>query len=451
MPPSLPSAPFTASYHPARGFLLRRAIYLLLAFDLWLVMIEHGGRYGAGNFNVAHFAWVDRLVGVPSPALYVGLLIFTGLLALGFALLRVGTLERLGLAVLYTASWVISLHDSYQHHYLLSWLLLWCAFIPEPALSELCARPAPDEAQQVGARPAVGLTLTAFTCAIVYAFTALSKSSPEWRSGAVLSRLSQPSSTRPDGGPLAALARASAELLSVPPPQILAWLSWSLIALQLVVALGYACSPGRDVSSGRVRNVLSSAGLCAAFSFHLGAEITGIFEIGWFSYYMLWIALVLLSPVSWVAALGRALATLCARLASATPVRGASRAHALTLGLVLACLFVSCGLRLDLPGAPAACTLGGLAFLVALYRAHRAGAADVLAQWALAGVVACVCLWGSITLTPVRFDFYRRWAGELSRLGELDTALALYRKAEAYAPPGASRAKQIEALERRLK
>ncbi|MFT3923534.1 MAG: hypothetical protein QM778_13455 [Myxococcales bacterium] len=436
-------APFVALYHPARAFLLRRGLYLLLAFDAWLVMLEHGGRYGAGDFNVAHFSWLDALVGVPSPALYVGLLICAGLLSLILTFVRASRPARLLLAGLYTFSWAISLHDSYQHHYLLSWLLLWAAFVPEPASHELVEdQPAPVRA--------VGLTLTAFSCAIVYSFTAVSKSSPEWRSGAVLARLI-PAGKEGAQNPVAQLRDWASSLLEMPAQRILAWFSLSLLVLQLVVALAYAVSPGRDQAGVRgPRAWICGVGLAAAVAFHLGTELTGVFEIGWFSYYMLWVSCVLLAPSAWLAWPTRRLARALLPLGRLLVDENGPAAPWWLYAVALSGLMLACGVGLDLPGAIVACGATSLWLVAVLAGRHVRSEAGAPERWALSAVVACASLWCALTLTPVRFDFYRRWAGEISRLGQTAQALTLYRKAEKYAPPGASRARQIEFLERQL-
>jgi hypothetical protein len=180
----------------------------------------------------------------------------------------------------------------------------------------------------------------------------------------------------------------------------------------------------------------------------VGAEVARIFEIGWFSYYMLWIALVLLSPVSWVASFAKALARLLEPLDRMLSEERPTFGRVLSFGLALLFLYAACGVGLDLPGALAACGIACLGVLAALFRAYRQQLPGAIEQRTLAGVIACASLWGAISLSSVRFDFYRRWAGETSRLGEIDQAITLYRKAEAYAPPGASRARQIEQLER---
>src|SRR5690606_28156004 len=62
-----------------RPYLILKCTLLVVAFDVWLTRISHGGRYGAGGFNVAHFAWLDAIQPEVSPALYVGVCTLTGL------------------------------------------------------------------------------------------------------------------------------------------------------------------------------------------------------------------------------------------------------------------------------------------------------------------------------------------------------------------------------------
>ncbi len=120
----------------ARPYLLLRLTLVLLAFDCFLDLVPHGGRYGVGNFNVAHFHWMDAVLPTPSPALYLGTLIVSGVLALAMALRP----YRPGLAVLfgaYTYAWSMSMLDSYQHHYLISLLLFSCIFLPLPTAAQV--------------------------------------------------------------------------------------------------------------------------------------------------------------------------------------------------------------------------------------------------------------------------------------------------------------------------
>jgi hypothetical protein len=59
-------------------------------------------------------------------------------------------------------------------------------------------------------------------------------------------------------------------------------------------------------------------------------------------------------------------------------------------------------------------------------------------------------LWLALTQTSVPFDYYRRTAGELYRMGQVEHALSLYQQAERYAPAGESRAARIRELQREL-
>jgi hypothetical protein len=131
---------FYAPHGAARSFLFAKVFPLMLALDTWLLMIGHAGRYGVAGFNVAHFAWLDALLPMPQAGFYVGVLVLTGLLALVVALTGVRRSTGLLLFALYTLSWSMSMLDSYQHHYLLSVLLLCLAFFPSTSAEELHAQ-----------------------------------------------------------------------------------------------------------------------------------------------------------------------------------------------------------------------------------------------------------------------------------------------------------------------
>jgi hypothetical protein len=127
-----------------RPWLLLRGLLVLLALDCVIDLVPHGARYGASGFNVAHFAWLDVIAPMPTAALYVGLLFACALLALTQALAGPSRLGLATLAVLYTYAWAASLLDAYQHHYLISLLLLSAVFFPLDPLASLEARaPAP--------------------------------------------------------------------------------------------------------------------------------------------------------------------------------------------------------------------------------------------------------------------------------------------------------------------
>lgn len=426
------------TYHPARAYLLLRGLYLLLVADVWLGMIQHGGRYGIGGFNVAHFALLDRVVPLPTPTLYVGLLIACGLLALLLALGRAPRALRLVLAGLYTLSWMLSMHDSYQHHYLLSWLLLWCAALPEPSA-----------AQGVEGLPARGwgLPMTAVSCAIVYTFTGISKTEAIWRSGYVLRALTH---TRPPGDPSPGKFDAARDLLlglGLSESTIWSAFSLSTITLQWVVAVGYLAAPARDERPSRWRAALTTLGLIGAVSFHAVAELFQVFEIGLFSYYMLGIALVLLGPARPLVHLVRPVAGISRASARMLDAVQSGSLGGVLIALVVCVLLALVGLTIPLPGAPYA--TAGVALLAIVWillvvrRSSLCDARRIAAHVAL----ATFAVWLSLTRTSVPFDYYRRTAGELQRMGRLEQALATYRIAERYAPEGSSRESKIRALE----
>lgn len=438
--------PFEAAYHPARAYALQKALYGLLGFDVALTMISHAGRYGMAGFNVAHFAWLDGLFPVPTAAAYVSLLTLTGLCSLLLVLFRMARPLKLLVFGLYTFAWLWSLLDSYQHHYLLSWLLLWAAFAPEVSA---------EQARTTGA-PLVrgaGVPMTAITCAIVYAFTGVAKSEPDFRAGYVLERLSR---SRPVGSSHPGVLDPMRDLLmstfGLDLRTAWTWLACSLIALQWTIAVGYLASIPRDEGKSRVATWLSGLAGLGALSFHAFAEVTGMFDIGWFSYYMLAVAFALLAPAAWVAAAVSAWAAPWSWLSERLKIAHAVPTSVLVGALVLTFFcFVGLGRLIGLPGAGAASLV--FASLVLAWGAQllRAGLAS-----AAAGLLACALasgasFWLALTQSDVRFDYYRRTGGELLTLGELPSALAAYRQAERYAPPGKSRVKSIERIERMLR
>ena len=56
-----------------------------------------------------------------------------------------------------------------------------------------------------------------------------------------------------------------------------------------------------------------------------------------------------------------------------------------------------------------------------------------------------------VTLSPIRFDYYRYAAGDYRRRGDYQTALTLYEKANRYAPEGEDRKERIQEMRRKVK
>ena len=148
----------------ARPYFLLRIVLCVLAFDAWINWMPRGARYGVGNFNVAHFPWLDSFV--PAPGFYMGLLAFTSVLALSQAFYRPNRIALLLVAAGYSFAWACSLLDSAPFHYLLSLYLTCFVFFPLAGSDETFGAEEPEVAS------AWGYVLFCVTTAIVYFYAA---------------------------------------------------------------------------------------------------------------------------------------------------------------------------------------------------------------------------------------------------------------------------------------
>ncbi len=460
-----------------RSIWLSRVVLLLLAFDVWLNNVSHAGRYGAGGFNVAHFAWMDAWLPMPSAALYSSVSLLTGVLAL-FVALRGGGRAMLGLiCLLYTYSWSMSMLDSYQHHVLLSWILLCLVFLPEGALATFSEKkltqpsppqggwalwrrwsgetdegacfsmmpldtPPPKRQEGVIKGQAWGVVLLVLIAAVVYAFTAVNKSEGGWEAN--LRALFSGS---------AAFRGFRSALQSIPDGVFWAGMTVASIGVQLQVALGYVLVPLGD----RVRPRLSRwgwvvrgllfLGILAAVGFHASVEGLMRLDIGWFSYYMIALAFVAMAPAGLLEGLARLWVGL--RRAFSPKIGEIPRSVCAIWTVVVGALAFGILHSLDLPGDRWVGwgTLGAIVlFAMPAWRKNKVMLRDVLAL----GIVF-VCLWATVNASSVRYDLYRMWGGDLYRRGEYKASLSIYRKGERYAPAGQSRAKKIRQIERILR
>lgn len=518
-----------------RPYLLLKGTLLLLAFDMWLTRASHAGRYGAGGFNVAHFPWLDAAQPPVSPPFYVGACVLTG--ALCFAIVFAHRPPRwlLGLTfVVHTWSWAMSMLDSYQHHYLLSIVLLCLAFFPQLSADEALEVDAPDEDEKKkkkksrkgkrktkGAKPepedttsqlgwvkaphphvsAWAYTLFCMSTAVVYAYTAFSKTDPEWLSGAAFRRVIRyPAGDHPPMDDPVGLFRALLEPLGFTGETFWYAMGHSVVLVQIVCMAGYLLAPWRDRSSRIVTHVFFGVSMLTALSFHFGAEDLGL-EIGWFSYYMILYALVCMLPAPVLVALGRAVfrpmsgesgsMVLVIRLllggaaaglamwldsgilwgvagliAFAAPLRYLSRArwvkrfadlevnvtHGVAATAALA--LVAVGWSADLPGAweatVVAAVLGGAVVVYVLVSQRDPRSLYGAAVGTLLGAIALLV---SVGASEVRWDYWRNVGGDHRRRGEVEEAYVAYVKANRYAPEGEDRLERQqemrEILERR--
>mgnify|MGYP001261613412 CR=1 FL=1 len=418
-----------------RVWLMTRATVLMLALDAWLLMIERGGRYGAGDFNVAHFAWLDVIQPVPTAAFYVGLILTCGVLSMMIAL---GALGRVGLGLLtltYTYGWAMSQLDSYQHHVFISWVLFCLCGAPALKTREVLTSP--------GVVSAWGYRLLAAVTAILYVFTGISKTEPEWLSGAVLKRIN---SADGDLEPF----RRFFEGLGVEQETFWTLGGHSVVAVQWIIAamwlsvLVWGEGGNRRIRVGRLFGVLT------AVSFHIGAEILGL-RIGWFSGYMLAMTLIAFTPKSWIEHLAKGVARVLRAPLQAIDVADGSPRTLLWLSLSAlgALSLVIVGYDLDLPGTEvASLTWAGVTILALLWRLrHRLP----LRHFAFAIAFTAATLSTTIDQGRARYDFYRFVGGDATRRHQLNDALVAYGRANTYAPKDGGRWKKVEKVKTLLR
>lgn len=491
-----------------RAWLFAKTALLLFAVDVFAEHLRPAWRYGTAGFNVAHFPLLE-LLPAPTTALYVGVMVAVGLGAFVAALSpRPPRALLVAIAVAYLWSWSSSMHDSYQHHYLLSLFLLAFACFPLVSSRDLFGVPAdlatpaapvaraePPAAPRAkagkkgrAARTAIeaheraptparrsladalphgivplasswGMVIVWVTAAIVYSYTAVSKAELEWRSGEALRNITRDGATIP--GAVDLFAR-----FGIAGDDLWPFLGHSVIALQIACALGFATAPLRDRARGTARVVLEAVAIAAlllALSFHLGAEYMGL-QIGWFSWYMILLALATFVPARWLS-LAVLYLTWPARELAQQAKASPSPVAAAVLALIAGALMLPVGLDLDLPGALPACVLVGVALMAAAIFAQvrRVFVAEIRAA-AIALIVAAAIVPTSLRRLggdeeigrdgrpephyDVRYDYWRFAGGDFRRRGEWAAALDAYQHAARHAPEADTR-EERERLERR--
>jgi hypothetical protein len=429
---------FHASYGAARPYLFSKVFFLLLALDTWMLMIGHAGRYGVLGFNVAHFNWLDALQPVPSPGVYIGVLLLTGLLSLHLFFTGLSTIPALLLCTLYTYSWSMSMLDSYQHHYFVSLVLLCIAFFPRVGGAELHPADAAASRSPLKAR-GFGFPLLGVLVAIVYVYTAIAKMDAAWVDGHTIYKIG--SAREGFAGLVAYLGRFGIEEER----------AWSLIATfvipqELFMGVGYLVAVTRDRSDHWAVRLVCALAFLLALTLHVGAENMGL-KIGWFSYYMLVLGTCFLLPLGAVDALARVF-SLPARTLQAFMVEWEQEtlppAGQLALAAGAAVVVAGAGHLLDLPGAQTATLLAG-AVVVALAVAAVMRGRDPR-RGVTAVTAAAITMWLAIVSSDVRWEYYRYAGGDHYRRSEYAEALRDYVKGERYAPEGETRQPRIDKL-----
>ena len=295
-------------------------------------------------------------------------------------------------------------------------------------------------------REAWGHVLFGVSCAIVYFYTAVTKLSPRWRSGEPLRSLGRSEFYRDlemnwvnDGG-------SADELWGL--------LALGAIAVQIVTCIGFLMATQQDRVKRPWLRALIAATVLAPLSFHFGAEHLSL-EIGWFSYYMIWVAAVFFLPARFIEAAGRGLTLPSRSLVAAWKRMRASehddeRFATMVLAVAAAVCVGALGKLVDLPGAFVTTVLAGLAVTVVAARSVRKGDIDTARLYTAATALGAFLMWASIAQSEVRFDYYRKLGGGHRRRGEWMGAFEAYSKANRYAPEGKDRQEREDEARRRV-
>lgn len=429
-----------------RPYLLIKAVLLLLAVDLWLLRVPSGSRYGLDGFNVAHFQWLDALQPLPSPDLYVGLVLLTGWLAFVCVLISAGPWLLALLTILYTYTWAMSMIDGFQHHYFLSLVLTAFVFFPRVSAHDLYPHGAvtvesgqqPDPFTAGKKRVSSwGYVLLGMNMAVVYAFTALTKAGEAgFLTGQVIQRLSKKKGF---------FVPLEAWFTGLGVPSELFWQSFALgvIALEIFLAIAYLMAVKQDENRSRRLRLLIWSAFITAVTFHgIGNEVVLSLKIGWFSYYMIALACVYLLPESFLWVLGRVLTWPSRRLAEiwTTLAAWAGGKAELIISLTLigafaaAFLVAALSFALDLPGALAVGLLVALAVVSATILNLFLGLQQNSLKYLCATALAAAVMWTAVTQSTVRFEYYDRAGYHMKNRGNMDAALEAYEKALRYVP-----------------
>jgi len=389
---------------PAKLAVGRVVLFGLLALDA-LLQIRHAPRYGAGGFNVAQIPLLDSLG--PTRTSYGVCELINAYL---FTLAAFGVAVRWVLppaAAIYAWLYFGSQLDSYQHHYLVSMILICACFVPwqrarDAAPAAQQGAPSARDTAPTSRVATWALRLILVELAIMYLWAAISKMNGAWTNGTTLSGQII--------GPMRHLVDAT---VGVP------------LASKLVILV--ELSLAALVWQPRFAFIAAPLGL----AFHAGILFSGL-EIGLFAWLMLAVYLFVIPDRVYIA--------LATRLAGAHKAFGVVAAWfdgalgwvmwlaGIVLGLVFAMLA-----RFEYAGRV------GVVLLVVtiagtVYSIVRAPGARRMTAIGLAHLAAFTLWLATDRAGTVAIDYYRFWGGTSRRLGDLAAAERAYRELDAVAP-----------------
>ncbi len=398
-----------------RPYLFVKGFLLLLAMDAWLLLSGRSAVYGFGGFNVAHFGWLDAVQPLPSPELYGAVQFLIGLLALFTFLLPLNRVVAAAIFALWTYGWSMSWLDNYQHHYLISSVLLCIAMFPISGRND--------------ARPRVGAwayKLLGVTIAVVYVWTSITKCDSTWLSGQTLQIVDR------SNGFLSVLGDI-ASYLGVGPALSWPLISAGVIVVELIVAAGYLLAVSHNGRSRLAVRISLTIGLLA-ISLHAGFEAMGL-KIGLFSYYMMMTACVfflpekpLLSVRRWVDRVLSPLEFLSQQSQKVLPDLWPC-APAVVMAVIVAAVLGLCGWAIEMPGAFAAGAIAGGALVAAAIWSAIRNSSHAAARYNIAAGVASLAMWIAVSVSSAPFDHYMLRGNQLLEMGRADDAVATFEMA----------------------
>jgi HTTM domain len=421
-----------------RPYLLMKTILFMLAFDLWMVRLPGGWRFGLDAFNVAHFRWLDAVQPLPTAGLYNGLVLLVGILAFVCAVVGASFWVRVILLLAYTYTWAQSMLDGFQHHYLFSLVLL--AFIFFPPLN--ARRLYPEQSQggnasnpEIQRVSAWAYVLLAVNISIVYGFTALAKADGQaWHLVRELL-----------GERKVIIETLEAWFvgfgLSAHWPWVLA--VRGLIAVEIILAAVYLLAVRQDEKPRRWLRIAAWCAIVLAICFHgIGNEVLLLLRIGFFSYYMIVFAFIYFLPESIMYEIGRFATWPARRLgeiwlnlwAAPRSANAKVRISLTTLGaLFIALLAARIGFTLDLPGASTAGLLVAVVLASVCLMALVLQRCEEIERYVLATGLATVMMWVAVAHSTVRTDYYRNLTEHNESKGNHEAAKQSDTKAKLYA------------------
>lgn len=381
--------------------LWRFVFFGLLAADFWFVLLPHAPRFGAGGFNVSQIPALDPYLPLPTPAIVGSLYLLGGFLALAIALGVHPKRCLVALAPIYVGTYAWSQSDSYQHHYLISLVLVLLAFVPEAAWTH----PKPGEATHVRSW---AVRLVYVQIGLMYAWTGVTKHTAAWLDGTTLSQLL---TCEPQ-----AHLRAFADLTGWSVEATLSAASVAVMVGEYLAGVVYLFRP------------LWVVGMVLIPLFHLGVEWLGL-DIELFSYYMVATNVLLLAPD---VAIERVARGFCRAVAPAARwYRRFVRPREVTAGaarsVVALTAVATAAITFSVPyaGAAAAAALVGMAVVLVLWPGQSGTRAPV--RFGAAGFcVAGLALGAAAHFSDTAYTYFRQWAGFERRQGNDDEAKRLY-------------------------